>query len=153
MASGTRSKRKKRRVENKEDIKHLQEEVWDFLPDQTFYKIFCRDASKGIQDVLNLTKDELKTLTWRDDNGDVIKLTPSEVGKSRSLEKTTMPIEKLIAIGLRIQETSDTMTLQLTIGKTLFAILLAHECQQQLETQLLILNLDSQDHQEVLCTN
>ena len=86
MASATRSKREKRRVENKEDIKHFLEEVLDLLPDETFYKKFSRDASKEIQDVLNQTKDELKNLTWKDINGDVIKLTQSEVSKIRSLD-------------------------------------------------------------------
>jgi hypothetical protein len=85
-ATGTRSKREKRRVENKEDIKHFLEEVLDLLPDETFYKKFSRDASKEIQDVLNQTKDELKNLTWKDINGDVIKLTQSEVSKIRSLD-------------------------------------------------------------------
>ena len=67
-ATGTRFKREKPRMENKEDIKYLLEEIWDFQPDKTFYKIFSRHASKGIQDVVNQTKDELKNLTWRDEN-------------------------------------------------------------------------------------
>ena len=85
MAPKLRPKREKRREETKEDIKNLLREVWDFDPEETFYKIFSRQASKGIQDAIDLSKEELKDLTWRENNRDVSKLEPSEVGKVRSL--------------------------------------------------------------------
>ena len=66
MASRTRSKREKRRAETKEDIKHLLEEVWDFRPEENFYKIFSRVATKGIQDAINLNKEQLENLTWKE---------------------------------------------------------------------------------------
>ena len=62
MASGTRSRREKRRADTKEYIKHLQEEVWDFQPEENFYKIFSRAATKGIQDAIDLTKEQLENL-------------------------------------------------------------------------------------------
>ena len=86
MAPETRSKREKRRVETKEDIKHLLEELWDFDLEENFYKIFSMEASKGIQDDTNLCKEQLENLKWKERNGGVTKLEPSEVGKVRSLK-------------------------------------------------------------------
>ena len=63
MDPGLRSKIKKRRTETKECIKNLLEEVLDFDPEETFYKTFSRQASKGIQDSIDLFKEELKELT------------------------------------------------------------------------------------------
>ena len=80
-----RSKREKRRVENKEDIKNLLEEIWDFFPEESFYEIFTKAASKGIQDILNLPKDDLRALKWIGDNDDVSNLTPNEVSRILSL--------------------------------------------------------------------
>ena len=48
MTPASVSNREKRRTENKEDIEHLLEEIQDFNPDETFYKIFSREAKKGI---------------------------------------------------------------------------------------------------------
>ena len=62
MDPATRSNIQKRRTETQEDIKHLLEEIQDFDPDETFYKIFSREAKKGIQDVIDMSKDELKEL-------------------------------------------------------------------------------------------
>ena len=78
MAPELRHNREKRRSKTKEDIKNLIEEVWGFGLDETFYKIFSRQASKGTQDVIDLTKEELKELTWIEDNGDASKLDPVE---------------------------------------------------------------------------
>ena len=86
MASGTRSNREERRAETKEDIKHLLEEVWDFCSEENFYKILSRAATKGIQDSIILTKEQLETLTWKEKNGDVTKIEPIEVGKFRRLK-------------------------------------------------------------------
>ena len=86
MASGTRSKREKRRAETKEDIKHLLEEVCDFSPEDDFYTIFSRAVTIGIQDAINLTKEQLENLTWKENNGDVTKIEPSEVDKVLSLK-------------------------------------------------------------------
>ena len=62
MAPTTRSNKYKRRLENKEHIKNLLEEVWDFDPDENFSKIFSREAKKGIQDVIDMSKEELREL-------------------------------------------------------------------------------------------
>ena len=86
MAPELRSKREKRRVETKEDIRHLLEEIYDFDPEETFYKIFSKQAIKGIQDSMNLSKEELKNHTWIEDNSDFSKLEPSKAGKVRSLK-------------------------------------------------------------------
>ena len=44
MAPELGSKREKIWAENQEDIKHLLEEVWDFDPEETFCKIFSKQA-------------------------------------------------------------------------------------------------------------
>ena len=59
-----RFKREKRRVETKEDINHFLEEIQDFDLEEIFYKIFSRQASKDIQDSMNLSKEELNDLAW-----------------------------------------------------------------------------------------
>ena len=81
-----RSKREKKRVETKEDIKHLFEKVWDYDPDRTFYKIFVREAREGIQHVIDISKKGLKDLEWVEDNRDRSKLMTSEVCKVLSLK-------------------------------------------------------------------
>ena len=60
MAPELRSKREKRRSETKEDIEHLLEEIFDFGPDKTFYKIFSRQASHGSQRITSMSKEELE---------------------------------------------------------------------------------------------
>ena len=79
------SKREKRRVDIKEDIKHILEELWDVFPEEPFYKIFTKEAQKWISHALTIPKDELKGLKSKDDNGDDVYLSPSEVGMIRSL--------------------------------------------------------------------
>ena len=88
-SSGTRSKSKREvhKENNKEDVKHILEEVWDFSPEECFYKIFKRETSKGIQDILDLSKDDLRALEWVDNKGDIVNLSASEVGKIRSLAR------------------------------------------------------------------
>ena len=66
MAPTTRSNRDKRRAENQEDINHLLEEVWGLDPEETFYKIFSRESKKGIQDVIEMSKEDLRELKWRE---------------------------------------------------------------------------------------
>ena len=85
--SATRSNREKRRVENQEDIKHLLEEVSDYETDETFYKIFSRQASEGIPTILNTTREELVNLKWEEENGNISKLEPFEAGIIQSLNK------------------------------------------------------------------
>ena len=80
MAPELRSKREKRRAEIQEDTKHLLEEVQDFDSEETLCKISTRQARNGIQDAIDLSKEELKDLTRRENNGDVSKLKPREVG-------------------------------------------------------------------------
>ena len=79
------SKREKRRADIKEDIKHILEEVWDIFPEEPFYKIFTKEASRGISRALKFSKDDLRSLKLKDDSGDDVYLTPSEVGMIRSL--------------------------------------------------------------------
>ena len=85
MAPEFRSKREKKRAETKEDIEHLLKEIFDFGPDETFYKIFSRQASHGIQHITNMPNEDLVKLEQKEDNGDVSKLDPFEVGMIRSL--------------------------------------------------------------------
>ena len=59
MAPETRNKRAERALATQEDIKHLLEEVWNYAPQDTFYKIFKKEANKGINIIVNLEKDDL----------------------------------------------------------------------------------------------
>ena len=77
VSSAIRSNREKRRAENQEDIKHLLGGVWDFDPDETFHKIFSRESKKGVQEVIDISKEELKELRCREDNGDLSDLIAS----------------------------------------------------------------------------
>ena len=86
MATKLQSKREKRRSEIKEDIKYLLEEVCDFYPEETFYKNFSRQARKGNQDFIDLSKEKLKDLTYRENNVNICKLEQSEVCKVRILK-------------------------------------------------------------------
>ena len=67
----------------KEDVKHLLEELWD--ADEIFCKIFTRGTKKGVRKFLNFSKDELKDLSHREDDGSVHHLRLDEVGDVRML--------------------------------------------------------------------
>ena len=85
MAPETRSKKAVRAQAIQEDIIHLLEEVWDYSPEDTFYKIFKREARKGINYIINLEKEDLKELSWKE--GDVVDhLTKGEIGLIRMVE-------------------------------------------------------------------
>ena len=90
LASGTRSiiqnNREKRGTANKEDVKHDLKEIWNFNPDETFYKIFFREAEKSMQVVLDLTREQLLDLTWREDNDYLNNTRAKEVDKIRNLK-------------------------------------------------------------------
>ena len=82
MAAETRSRRN---AALKEDVKHLLEELWDAEEDETFYKIFTRGTKKGTHKFVNFSKDELKDLSYREDDGSVHRLRLDEVGDVRML--------------------------------------------------------------------
>ena len=86
VSYATSSNREKRREVNEEDIKHLLAEVWDFDPDKYFYKMLSRESKKGVQDVTDVSKEELKEEKWREDNCDLSELMTSDVVKIRSLK-------------------------------------------------------------------
>ena len=67
------------RTSNKEDVKHAHDELWDFNPDANFHKIFSRESDKGIQGVLDLIKEDLEKITWREDNGVCSSMMASDV--------------------------------------------------------------------------
>lgn len=85
MASATRSKKVERAQAIQEDIKHLLEEVWNYYPQDAFYKIFKREAKKGINMIVNLEKDDLEKLSWKEDDK-VGHLTKGEVGITRMID-------------------------------------------------------------------
>ena len=66
MASATRSNKAERAQATQEDAKHLLEEVWDYDPQDTFYKIFKREARKGMNVIVNLEKKDLEELSWKE---------------------------------------------------------------------------------------
>ena len=85
MAPELRSNREKRKAETKEDIEHLLKEIFYFIPDETFYRIFSREASHEIHHITNMSKEELENLEWKEENKDDHKLEAFEVGMIRSL--------------------------------------------------------------------
>ena len=86
MAPANSSKRDVRREEHQEDIRNLLEKICDYDPDENFYKTFSREANKGIQHIIDRSKEKLRDLKWREDNGDLSKIMISEAGKIRSLK-------------------------------------------------------------------
>ena len=66
-------------------MKHVIEELWDFNPDETFHNTFSIDSEKGAHVVLDLTKEDMEKLTWREESGDLTNPWPHGVGKIRSL--------------------------------------------------------------------
>ena len=82
MVTGTRSKKAERAQAIREDIKHLLEDVWDYDPEDTFYKTFKKEARKGINMIVNLEKEDLEKLSWKE-NDLVDHLTKGEVGLIR----------------------------------------------------------------------
>ena len=85
MATATRSRKAERAQIIQEDIKHLLEEVWDYSPEDTFYKIFKREVRKGINMIVNLEKEDLEKLSWKE-NDLVDHLMKGEVGLIRMVE-------------------------------------------------------------------
>ena len=79
-ADNTRSRRK---AALKEDVKHLLEELWDVEEDETFYKIFTRETKKGMHKFINFYRDDLKDLSYREDNGSVYHIQLHEIGDVR----------------------------------------------------------------------
>ena len=80
MASVTR---KKRIEENQENVKTSLELIWDSNLDSTLWKISHREAKGGIHDTMNLSKEDLEDLAWREDNGNAMPLLKSDTGKIR----------------------------------------------------------------------
>ena len=80
------SNREKRRTENQEHIKHLLEDIWDYDLDETLNKIFSTQASKGIQCITYIPKEELMNIKRKEDNGDCSELMTFEVGIIRRLK-------------------------------------------------------------------
>ena len=44
--------REKRKAALKDDAKNLLEEMWNFEEEETYYKIFTRESTKGMQKFL-----------------------------------------------------------------------------------------------------
>ena len=62
MAAATRSKEADRAQATQEDTKHLLEEVWNINPQDTFCKVFKREARRGMHVIVNLEKEDLENL-------------------------------------------------------------------------------------------
>ena len=77
--SKSQTNRQKSREQNKEDTVHLLEEPWCVEPEETFYKIFNKFSIRDIDTVLKLSKEDLESLTWKEDNGDLSSLMKNEV--------------------------------------------------------------------------
>ena len=59
---------------NKEDVVHLLEEAWFIGPEDTVPKIFNKFTIRDIDTILKLSKGELESLEWKEENSDVSSL-------------------------------------------------------------------------------
>ena len=152
MAHVARSNREKRRAENQEDIKHLLEEIWDYDPDNTFYKIFSREANTGILCIINRPKEDFMNLKWEEDNGDVSELMTFEVGMIHILDKYVVYLKTK---GCFLSEANNMRCNTITFEdwNALCRIQIAQYFYNPLERFLIIIHLDYLDDQEVLRTN
>ena len=82
MANSTRSQRKSAL---KEGVKHLLGELWDDEEEETSHEMFTRDTKKGMHKFLNYSKEELKDLSYREDDESVSHLQMHKVGDARVL--------------------------------------------------------------------
>ena len=85
MATITRSRKAERAQSIQEGIKHLLKAVWDYGPEDTFCKRFKREIRKGVSMIVNLEKEDLEKLLWKE-NDLVDHLTKCEVGLIRMVE-------------------------------------------------------------------
>ena len=83
--SKIQNNRQRWRVQNKEDIVNLLEEVWCIEPEDIFYKIFNKIAIRGIDTVLKISKEDLESLTWKEGNSYLSSLMKPEIGKNRNI--------------------------------------------------------------------
>ena len=75
--------RAQRKAMIEEDVKHVLEELWDYEPEDVFYKIFKREAKTGgVDDVLALPKKNILELSYRD-NATSTAIHPSLLDASR----------------------------------------------------------------------
>ena len=69
-----------------EDTKNVLEDSQGAEEDNAPHEIFTREANKrGMCDVLELSKDDLLTLSWRDDDDDAAHLSKVDAGRIRIL--------------------------------------------------------------------
>ena len=92
IRSSYQTNRERRRIANKEDVKHVLEELWDFNLDENLCKMFSREYYKGAQLFLDLTKEDMKKLAWREDNGDRTNALPREVGNVHISKNCKVPL-------------------------------------------------------------
>ena len=64
---------------------HLLEEAWCIDPEESFYKIFRKHEIKGIDTFIELSKEDLESLTWKDDNRALSSLMKNKVGEINNL--------------------------------------------------------------------
>ena len=77
--------REQRKIARQEDLKCLLEEVSDCKPDSPFAAIVRRESAGGIQELIYLQKSELELLSYRQDDGNVIKFRCGEIDRIRTL--------------------------------------------------------------------
>ena len=75
--------RTSRKAALKEDTKNVLEELWGLEEEEPLYKIFTREflRAKSIQEMLKYSKEELKDLSYRDDDDTILYLQKHDVGK------------------------------------------------------------------------
>ena len=78
--------RKKWREENQEDIEHVLEEIWNYHPDDTLYKIFSAQAKCRINLVMNFFEEFIDSLRQKEDNDDISPLTEKDTNNICSLK-------------------------------------------------------------------
>ena len=89
MADATRSQRQK---SLKEDVKHLLEELWEAEKEDALYKIFTKESKRGMQKFLRYSREDLKDLSYVEEDGTELKLKKHEIGEFRMQVQIACPI-------------------------------------------------------------
>ena len=69
----------------KEGIKHVLEEIWRLIPEETPYKIFSREDRLGMYEVFFLSKEEMCDLSYKTEDSNTVHLTKVDAGRIRML--------------------------------------------------------------------
>ena len=61
-SKSSQTDKKRWREQMREDVDHVLKEVWCLEPEETFYTIFYKFPEMGVEPILKLPQEDLKTL-------------------------------------------------------------------------------------------